>query len=238
VRGGEGRGGISNRGCRLGNSPSTSFFFLCSEVAAGDQVIEVHCCCCPGGLLGGLAAGREGFWREFLRGIVGPVVVPFCLLALPSHRGRRRRSGDRGPSLLLSGWTPRWPRCGAGTVGRNFREREREFLGLVVLHFFPLFAFASRSPQAPEVHYCCCLGGLLGGLVAGRGGFGGPFLIESCFCSLPFVCSLWLSWVMRLLPSLLVGGWLPTPGRPRCNVTRWGDPFFRFVDLASIVHCV
>ena len=152
MRGREGRGGISNRGCRLGNSPSTSFFFLCSEVAAGDQVIEVHCCCCPGGLLGGLAAGREGFWREFLRGAVGPVVVPFCLLALPSHRGRRRRSGDRGPSLLLSGWTPRWPRCGAGTVGRNFRERERESLwGWSFSIFFlclPLHRGRRRRPRS------------------------------------------------------------------------------------------
>jgi len=164
-------------------SPFIYLLFLSIEVTVGDRVIEVHRCCCPGGLLGGLGAGR-------------------------------------------------------GRLG-GILEREREFVGLVVLHFFPLFAFASRSPQAPEVHYCCCLGGLLGGLVAGRGGFGGPFLIESCFCSLPFVCSLWLSWVMRLLPSLLVGGWLPTPGRPRCNVTRWGDPFFHFVDLASAtVHCV
>ena len=66
----------------------------------------------------------------------------------------------------------------------------------------------------------------------------GAFLRESCSCFLPFVCSLWLSWVIRLLPSLLVGGWLPTPRQPRCNVTRRVDPFFRFVDLASIVHYV
>ena len=52
------------------------------------------------------------------------------------------------------------------------REREREIVRLVFLH---LFAFASRSPQALEVHYCRCRSGLLGGLGARRGGFGGHF---------------------------------------------------------------
>ena len=37
-----------------------SFCFLCIEAAAGDHVIEVHRCCYPGGLLGGLSAGRVG----------------------------------------------------------------------------------------------------------------------------------------------------------------------------------
>ena len=114
-------------------------------------------------------------------------------------------------------------------------EREREIVRLVVLH---LFAFASGSPQALEVHCCRCRSGLLGGLGARWGGFGGAFLRESCFCFLAFVRSPWLSWVIRLLPSLLAGGWLPTPKQPRCNVTRRVDPFFRFVDLASIVHYV
>ena len=79
------------------------------------QAIEVHRCCCPGGLLGGLGAGR---------GRLGGILE---------------------------------------------REREREIVGLVVLHLFPLFAFASGSPQALEVHYCRCRGGL----GARRGGFGG-----------------------------------------------------------------
>ena len=39
-----------------------SFRFLCIEAAAGDHAIEVHRCCCPGGLLGGIAPGRGGLW--------------------------------------------------------------------------------------------------------------------------------------------------------------------------------
>ena len=57
------RGGpwrISKRGCGLGWSCFVSFHFLCIEAAAGDHAIEVHRCCCPGGLLGGLRAGRGG----------------------------------------------------------------------------------------------------------------------------------------------------------------------------------
>ena len=60
MRGGEGRGGISKRGCGLSWSCFVSFRFLCIEVAEGDHAIEVHRCCCPGGLLGGLRAGRGG----------------------------------------------------------------------------------------------------------------------------------------------------------------------------------
>ena len=33
-----------------------SFCFICIEATAGDHVIEVHRCCCPGGFLGGLNA--------------------------------------------------------------------------------------------------------------------------------------------------------------------------------------
>ena len=117
MRGGVGWGGISNRGCRLGHSPSTSFFFLCSEVAAGDQVIEVRCCCCPGGLLGGLPAGREG-----LQGIF-----------------KRRRGVGCSPFIYLL--------C--------FRIE------------------VAAGDRVIEVHRCCCPGGLLGGLGAGRGWLGG-----------------------------------------------------------------
>ena len=35
---------------------------LCVDAAAGDHPIEVHCCCCPGGLLGGIGVGRGGLW--------------------------------------------------------------------------------------------------------------------------------------------------------------------------------
>ena len=39
--------------------------FLCIEAAAGDHAIEVHRCCCPGGLLGGPCAGRGGLGGHF-----------------------------------------------------------------------------------------------------------------------------------------------------------------------------
>ena len=42
-----------------------------------------------------------------------PLLMCIYFLPLPPHRGCHRRSTDRGPPLLLSGWTPRWPRCGA-----------------------------------------------------------------------------------------------------------------------------
>ena len=37
-----------------------SFRFLCIGAAAGDHAIEVHRCCCLGGLLGGPCGGRGG----------------------------------------------------------------------------------------------------------------------------------------------------------------------------------
>ena len=51
---------------------------------------------------------------------VASLQVCIYFLPLPSHRGCRRRSSDRGPSLLLSGWTPRWPRCVAWRVRGHF----------------------------------------------------------------------------------------------------------------------
>ena len=52
--------GISKRGCGLGWYCFISFCFLCIEASVGDHAIEVHRCCYPGGLLGGLYAGRGG----------------------------------------------------------------------------------------------------------------------------------------------------------------------------------
>jgi len=49
--------------------------------------------------------------------LVASLLIFVYFLPLPSHRGCRRRSSDRGPPLLLSGWTPRWSRCGVGRVG-------------------------------------------------------------------------------------------------------------------------
>ena len=89
-----------------------SFRFLCIEAAAGDHAIEVHRCCCPGGLLGGPCAGRGGL-GGISKGGCGLGLSLYDFLPLPLCRGCRRRSSDRGPLLLLSGWTPRWHRCGA-----------------------------------------------------------------------------------------------------------------------------
>lgn len=82
MQGGEGWGGHSNRGFRLGHSPFTSLFFLCSDAAIGDQVIEVHYCCCLGGLLGGLTVGWEGLEGIFKRRCVVSC-SPFISLHFP-----------------------------------------------------------------------------------------------------------------------------------------------------------
>ena len=53
-----------------------SFRFLCIEAAAGDHAIEVHRCCCPGGLLGGPCAGTGGVGcGAFLREVAGSVCL-------------------------------------------------------------------------------------------------------------------------------------------------------------------
>jgi len=51
---------------------------------------------------------------------VASLLICIYFLPLPPHRGCHRRSTDRGPPLLLSGWTPRWPRCVAWRVGGHF----------------------------------------------------------------------------------------------------------------------
>jgi hypothetical protein len=95
-----------------------SFLFLHIEAATGGREIEVHCCCCLGGFLGGLGVGRGGLWLIYNIEVAWLVVLHL----FPSHRGCCRRSGDRSPTLLLSGWTPRWPPCGA------WRPLEASFL--------------------------------------------------------------------------------------------------------------
>lgn len=67
--------GISKRDYGLGQSCFIELLFLCVEVVAGDHVIEVHCCYCPGGLLGGRYLVRVGLGGEFLRDVVGLVCL-------------------------------------------------------------------------------------------------------------------------------------------------------------------
>ena len=113
-----------------------SFLCLRIVVAAGGRVIEVHRCCCPGGLLGGLGA-----WLGGLGGI--------------SKRG-----------------------CGLGW-------------SCCFISFRFLCIEAAAGDHAIEVHRCCCPGGLLGGLRAGRGRLGA--------CVLSIVCAFVVQWGGGLL---------------------------------------
>ena len=97
--------------------------------------------------------------------------VCIYFLPLPSHRGCRRRSSDRGPPLLLSGWTPRWPRCAAGRAG-GISKRGCVLGCSCFVSFRFLCIEASAGNHAIAVHRCCCPIGLLGGLRAGTGGLG------------------------------------------------------------------
>ena len=132
--------------------------------------------------------------------------VCIYFLPLPSHRGCRRRSSDRGPPLLLSGWTPRWPRCVAWRVRGHISKRG---CGLGWSCCFISFRFlcieAAAGDHAIEVHRCCCPGGLLGGLRAGRGGLGA--------CVVSIVYALVVQWGGGLLRR-----WWGISGR---RISRW-----------------
>ena len=127
-----------------------SFLCLRIVVAAGGRVIEVHRCCCPGGLLGGLGA-----WLGGLGGI--------------SKRG-----------------------CGLGW-------------SCCFISFRFLCIEAAAGDHAIEVHRCCCPGGLLGGLRAGRGGLGA--------CVVSIVYALVVQWGGGLLRR-----WWGISGR---RISRW-----------------
>ena len=86
-------------------------------VAAGGQLIEVHRCCCPGGLLGGLGAWRGGSVGTFLRevaGSVGLVFVSFRFLCIEAAAGDHAIEVHRCccPGGLLGG-----PCAGRGGLG-------------------------------------------------------------------------------------------------------------------------
>ena len=108
------------------------------------------------------------------------LLICIYFLPLPLHRGCHRQSTDRGPPLLLSGWTPRWPRCVAWRVGGHISKRG---CGLDWSFCFVYLCFlcieAAAGDHAIEVHRCCCPGGLLGGLSAGSGGDGWGALVLS-----------------------------------------------------------
>jgi len=90
-----GLGGISKGGCGLGLSCMISFPCLCVEAAAGDHPIEVHCCCYPGGLLGGIGAGHGGLcglsMTRFVRSVILFLFPSFSFTSrMPQAVGRSR----------------------------------------------------------------------------------------------------------------------------------------------------
>ena len=102
--------------------------------------------------------------------MVGAPFVLYDFLPLPLCRGSCRRSSDRGPLLLQSGWTPRWHRCGAGRFVWPLYDRICAVGHPLFISFLFLRIKATAGGREIEVHHCCCSGGFLGGLGAGRGG--------------------------------------------------------------------
>jgi len=136
-------------------------------VTAGGQLIEVHRCCCLGGLLGGLVAWHGGSW-EFLRefvGSVGLVFISFCFLCTEAATGNHAIKVHRCcyPGGLLGG-----PCAGMCVLGGI--SKQRCGLDLSCMISFPFLCVEAAAGDHPiEVHCCCCPGGLLGGIDAGRG---------------------------------------------------------------------
>ena len=139
-----GSGGISKRGCGLGWSCFISFHFLCIKVAAGDYAIEVHHCCCPGGLLGGPCAGRGGL-GGISKGGCGlglSYMISFPCLCVMAAIGDHLIEVHCCccPGGLLRGiGVGRGGLYGLSMIG---------FVRSVILFLFPSFSFASWLPQA------------------------------------------------------------------------------------------
>jgi len=167
-------GHISKRGCGLGWSCCfVSFCFLCIEATTGDHAIEVHRCCCPGGLLGGLSVGSGGEgWGALVLSIM--YALMFQRGGGLLHRwwglfGRRISRWNASTSLLCMevaiGEIIHLPVGKAvgnlldclyvGCVGCGATQYLLMFGYALVLcsqpldlHLFPSFTFASWLPQA------------------------------------------------------------------------------------------
>ena len=116
---GAGRGGLyglSMIGFAEGHPLFISFLFLHIEASASDQEIEVHHCYYLGGFLSGLGVGQGGLGLIYNIEVAWLVVLHLFSL----NRGCHRQSRDQGPLLLLCGWTPMWPRCGAWRLLEEF----------------------------------------------------------------------------------------------------------------------
>ena len=130
---------------------NASTSLLCMEVSVG-EIIHRPVGKAVGNLLGWLYIGcvrcelpvPSSCLDVFLY-CVSSLLICIYFLPLPSHHGCHRWSSDRGPPLLLFGWTPRWPRCMAWRVGGVFLREVVCSVGLVVL--FPSISFALRLPQ-------------------------------------------------------------------------------------------
>jgi len=129
-----GLGGISKGGWGLGLSCIISLPCLYVEAATGSHPIEVHYCCYPGGLLGGIGAGRGGLYGLSMLGFAVrcPLFISFLFLHIEAIASNREIEVHRCcyPGGFLGG-------LGAGRGGLGLIYNI-EVAWLVILHLFPL----------------------------------------------------------------------------------------------------
>ena len=155
-------------------------------VATGGQVIEVHHCYYPGGLLGGLGAWRGGSVGISKRGcgIGWSCFISFHFLYVEAAAGNHAIEVHHCcyPSGLLG--SPCVGRGGLGGISKGGCA-----FGLSCMISFPcLLVKATTSDHPIEVHYCYCPGGLLGGIGAG-GRFVWPLYDKICVVGRPLFIS-------------------------------------------------
>ena len=140
-------------------------------VTTGGQVIEVHRCCCQGGLLGGLGAWRGGSGGISKRGceLGWSCFISFLFLCIEVA------VGDHAIEVHHC-YYPGGPCVGRGGFGGI--SKGGCGLGLSCMISFPCLCVVATVGDHPiEVHYCCYLGGLLGGIDVGWGGLYGLSMI-------------------------------------------------------------
>ena len=78
--------GLSMIGFAVSRPLFISFLYLRIEATVGDQEIEVHHCCCPGGFLGGLSVGWGGLGLIYNIEVMWFVVLHLFTLHQGCHR--------------------------------------------------------------------------------------------------------------------------------------------------------
>ena len=137
-------------------------------------MIELHHCCCPGGLLGGIG------WSCFIS-------FHFLCIEAATRNHASEVHHCYYPSALLCGLYV--GRGGLGAISKGDCG-----LGLFCIISFPcLCVEATRSNHPIMVHYCYYPGGILGGIGVGRGGLYGLSMIgfvvsHPLFISFLFLC--------------------------------------------------